>query len=355
MKSTTGAHYPGLDHLRALAALLVVSWHFMHGPNGYPTPFNYVPAIFPLALFDEGHVGVALFMTLSGYIFAKLLDGKRIIFSAFIWNRCLRLLPLLFVLLIVLGLRRLYLGDDFKEYIFNLGKGIILPTLPNGAWSITVEFHFYLLLPLLLWLFRQSTSAPLALIAAAVAFRTFLYFKGFDVEPLSYSTIIGRIDQFAFGMLAFKKSHLVCGRHVLVSAVFIVFCGIYTAFDKAGGLWMPKFPSKAGFWIILPTIEAITFGIIIAWYDNSFKWENSKISRFVEKIGEYSYSIYLLHFSLVFRASKFVDENIMSLANFYVSLSWSIIFFLCMIPLAYISYNFLELPFMKYRKSYTRT
>jgi len=29
-----------------------------------------------MALLDEGHTGVALFMTLSGYLFAKLLDGK---------------------------------------------------------------------------------------------------------------------------------------------------------------------------------------------------------------------------------------------------------------------------------------
>jgi len=30
-------------------------------------------------------------MTLSGYLFAKLLDGKRIKYGSFLWNRFLRL------------------------------------------------------------------------------------------------------------------------------------------------------------------------------------------------------------------------------------------------------------------------
>ena len=54
---------------------MVFAWHFTHA-GGYPVPLEYSPNAFPLAIFDEGHTGVALFMTLSGYLFAKLLDGK---------------------------------------------------------------------------------------------------------------------------------------------------------------------------------------------------------------------------------------------------------------------------------------
>jgi len=83
----------GLDHIRALAALMVFSWHFLHFANGYPVPFEGAPLIFALALFDEGHTGVALFMTLSGYIFAKLLDGKVIKYYSFLKRRAVRLMP----------------------------------------------------------------------------------------------------------------------------------------------------------------------------------------------------------------------------------------------------------------------
>ena len=90
MKSTSGAHYVALDHIRAVAALLVFVWPFTHSTNGYPMLFEGPPFWGPLVLFDEGHVGVALFMTLSGYLSAKLLDGKKVIYHLFLWNRFLR-------------------------------------------------------------------------------------------------------------------------------------------------------------------------------------------------------------------------------------------------------------------------
>jgi peptidoglycan/LPS O-acetylase OafA/YrhL len=73
MKSSTGQYFIGLDHLRALATFIVFTWHFLHVNNGH----HQTPPIFPLSFLTEGHTGVGLFMTLSGYLFAKLLDGKK--------------------------------------------------------------------------------------------------------------------------------------------------------------------------------------------------------------------------------------------------------------------------------------
>ena len=84
MKSSSGTHFIALDHVRALAALIVFTWHFLHSFDGYPIPFEYVPMLPPFALLDEGHTGVALFMTLSGYLFAKLLAGRRISYRLFL-------------------------------------------------------------------------------------------------------------------------------------------------------------------------------------------------------------------------------------------------------------------------------
>src|SRR5438045_2490287 len=111
MRSSGGEHYLALDHVRAVAAFLVFAWHFIHGTGGSPVSFEYVPQLFLFAPVDEGHTGVALFMTLSGYLFAKLLDGKTINFPAFLWNRTLRLAPLLLLVIALVGARALDAGE----------------------------------------------------------------------------------------------------------------------------------------------------------------------------------------------------------------------------------------------------
>ena len=83
---------------------MVVTWHFMHAATGFPVPNGTAPE---LAFLDEGHAGVSLFMTLSGFLFAKLLDGKSIAPLPFLWNRLLRLAPLMMV---VIGGRGTLLG-----------------------------------------------------------------------------------------------------------------------------------------------------------------------------------------------------------------------------------------------------
>src|SRR5712672_565217 len=132
MRSSLGAYYVGLDHLRALAALLVFEWHFSHTVP--VVPWGDVPSFFLAAIIDEGHTGVALFMCLSGYLFGKLLDGKQIKYGAFFWNRFIRLAPLLMFVLVIVGL--LDHRDDLIGYSKSILRGVIhpedRPPLPNG-------------------------------------------------------------------------------------------------------------------------------------------------------------------------------------------------------------------------------
>ena len=353
MKSSSGAHFIALDHVRALAAFMVFTWHFTHAGTGYPVPFGYVPALFPFSLLDEGHTGVALFMTLSGYLFAKLLDGKTINYTAFLWNRVLRLLPLLAVVILIAGIQKFIAGDDIYAYALSIAKGALYPTLPNGGWSITVEFHYYLILPLFLWMFRKSKLLPISIIIAAIALRLFIYQEKSEVQSLAYWTIIGRIDQFALGMLMFQFRAYLAHRHVLAVAVISGFAMFYWLFDRGGGFYQsPSYPSPGPIWIFLPTIEGIAYAVGIAWYESSFSHSTTGVSRFIGRMGEYSYSIYLLHFFVVFRAARFVDVRIMDISNFYLACLWSVVFFLLMMPAGYLSFRFIEGPFLKLRKRY---
>ena len=123
-------------------------------------------------------------MALSGYLFAKILNGKRIIFTDFVYNRILRLLPLLIVVIILAGFRRVGNGEKLADYSISVLKGVIFPTLPNGGWSITVEFHFYLLIPLLLWLIRKSKYLLFVVLLLAIGIN-FLLIEQFLVELIN--------------------------------------------------------------------------------------------------------------------------------------------------------------------------
>ena len=357
MKSTSGAHYIALDHIRAVAALLVFVWHFMHGRSGYPVPFTGSPIWGPLVLFDEGHVGVALFMTLSGYLFAKILDGKKIKYGLFIYNRILRLFPLLVLVIfcnsvinavdpngiLLTGCRALAL----------LAKGLVYPVWPNGGWSITIELHFYLLLPILLFARKWGRLSLLLFIVIAMVYRWHYFITYGSVQSLAYSTIFGRIDQFVFGILAFHGNGFFKKRHFLISLIAVIFLSIYYWFDTEGGYYLTGgYPSASSLWIWLPTVEGITFASMIAWYETSFNHGRGILSVAVSRVGEYSYSIYLLHFFVVFAYAKWINLHLINIENFYVALPVAVLAFISLIPVGYLSMRYIEKPFLRLRQPY---
>lgn len=358
MKATSGEHYVALDHVRAIAAMLVFVWHFIHGLHGSPVPFEGAPVWGPLVLFDEGHVGVALFMTLSGYLFAKLLDGKRVVYHLFFWNRALRLMPLLLLVIAINAVGEALNSGNLQAaygYLQSIPGGLVFPTLPNGGWSITIELHFYLLLPLLLFILRRWHQGLWLLLVVAILFRAGYRAWTGEVQSLAYSTIFGRIDQFVLGILAFHgRAHLI-GRHARAAGIAAAFITLYWWFDRSGGFYLqPSYPSPSRLWIILPTLEGLAFSALIAWYDGSFLHKDGPLSNLFGTLGEYSYSIYLLHFYFVFTVAQWIHANVLDLSNFYVALPVSLLAFIAMIPVGYLSMRFVERPFLRLRRRYTK-
>jgi peptidoglycan/LPS O-acetylase OafA/YrhL len=148
---------PGLDGLRAIAVSAVVAYHV--GASWAP----------------GGLLGVGIFFTLSGYLITDLLlgqsTGTRLRIGDFWIRRARRLLPALFVMLVVVGVwasisRASQLGtvrgQEFAAtlYISNWWQifqhvsyfGRFGPPTPlNHLWSLAIEEQFYLLWPWLLW------------------------------------------------------------------------------------------------------------------------------------------------------------------------------------------------------------
>lgn len=142
------SHLPGLDLLRAVAIVWVMAYHLVsHGPR--------LPAIA-----DLGWMGVDLFFVLSGFliggqVFAACASSQGPDWRAYTLRRVLRVLP---AYLAVLGLY-LWLPAwrespglaptwQFLTFTSNLFPDYARNTAFSHAWSLCVEEHFYLLLPL---------------------------------------------------------------------------------------------------------------------------------------------------------------------------------------------------------------
>jgi peptidoglycan/LPS O-acetylase OafA/YrhL len=353
MRSTGGLYFSRLDHVRAVAIYLVCVWHFLHMTPQFPVPYASAP-IFPFALLDEGHTGVAMFMTLSGYLFAKLVGNQGLDFANFLYSRALRLAPLLLACLAAWWIIGGLTADPIP--ISDLICGLILPIWPKGAWSIAIELHFYALFPLLLFLRRRfGTSVLLLVLASAIALRTNLWLSMGDVQYLSYWTIIGRIDQFLLGMV-FALAPIRRSIHSFVAAISgVSFLILWQQFDAMGGYYnRTGVASGSALWIVIPTIEAITYGALISLYDGSSMRMPAWLDRGLAKIGEWSYSIYLLHFFPIVLLRWQFSDVVGSAEYFFPALLVATIAFLAFLPVAALSYNCFEKAFLAHRRSYLR-
>jgi peptidoglycan/LPS O-acetylase OafA/YrhL len=352
VKSTEGVHFVGLDHVRALAVMLVFGHHIVMAARLYGATMADANALFTNSLLNQGHTGVALFMTLSGYLFTRLSDGRSINMPAFLANRGLRLAPLLgLVLLVNLVPTIASQPDVLGSAVFDILAGFVFPIWPYGGWSIAVELHFYMLFPLLLGFMKRDLRLLLAVVLAAMAFRACAWTIAPDrMQDMAYWTIIGRIDQFVLGMVMARIGSFMAGRHLLAAAVALTFMMVINRFDLSGG-----FANETGlsqFWIFWPTLEGLTYCLLIAWYDHSFRFPDTGVSRAIAKIGQWSYSIYLLHFFFVWRFVRWIDGSLFQIDSFVQALAVALVGFMIMLIPAALSYRFIESPFLRRRIPY---
>ena len=207
--------------------------------------------------------------------------------------------------------------------------GWLLPTLPAGAWSITVELHFYLLLPALLWLRSRGAGLLLLLVVAAVCLRAALHWQGVELQGLSYLTMVGRIDQFVLGLL-----------------------GVFTHIDRGGSMFSQG-RDMAAWWVAITTLEGVFFAWLVAWYDVSNPSAEGRLSRCLQHVGDVSYSIYLWHTFFVFVAARWLHRHVIDLSNVHVALCVSLVCFVLFLPFATISHRVFERPFLRMRRPAT--
>lgn len=367
MRSPNLRYLPAVDHVRAYAALLIVFYHGLH-VFAYEARFGkqfgidhwLQPANPLLAALAEGHTAVALFMVLSGFILtlAALPDGVR--WLGFIRNRLLRTYPL-FVLLTFAGIAAMPQNFSFSavmQQLLGLGNEpgtFVAPPFTSLLWTIAVEWQFYLVFPLLVAVLAKGWTRQVAgFIAVLLLLRLAVVIAGGNAREVSYMQIIGRLDQFLLGMWAAwrwrERPPSPRGGAILAAlALLAAILGLW-ALNASGG-W----PTTHGWKILMPTVEGAVWAAFVlgyvAWANDARRWW----SRALAWIGEISYSIYLLHFVVIWSLLRSGLVPVWS-GRFVVDALLNTLLLALPITLAVsaLSYRFVERPFLRLRGTYHR-
>ena len=368
MKSTNFGYIPALDHLRGFAALLVLFFHGSHFifhkiVYGYPyDPANWPKADNPFsALVLEGHTAVSLFFVLSGFVFTVGSLEKQLDYLGFFRNRFLRTYPL-FLFFLALGIafnpENLNLSGLLQSILFmaNNDNAINGGAFTFVFWSIAVEWHFYLLFPLLLLAVqKQGWKVLPLLIVVFITIRVIAYFQHADMRDISYWSIIGRIDQFLLGMLAgvyyrsrFRESAQL--DMLAIAAAGLVLLLLF-AFNQLGGGGSNNY-----LWIFWPTLEAAAWATFVIGYLSLARHFNPQVSRGLIGLGTVSYSIYLAHYVVLDYFMRNNLDTTLQVDNPLATavLNTAVIIMPLVIASAMLTYRTIERPFLLRRRTYVK-
>jgi len=219
-----------LDGLRALAVLWVIAyhsattWHWTLDPEiGGPSPAFY--SLWAMQIPLHGEYGVDIFFVLSGFLISlqamkELEKTGRINYGGFLWARFWRIAPAFYVSiaihLLLPGFSEMCRKNWWELVLFLVG---ILP--PKGCmvwtWSISMEFQFYFITPIVVRLACTESGEPrrhcfkilggLSLLCQAM--RIILYYIYFEIEGSEHKAIDGitnkmwtRAHAYFFGITA---------------------------------------------------------------------------------------------------------------------------------------------------------
>lgn len=333
---------PDIDGLRAIAVISVIFYHFN------------------VSLFSGGFVGVDTFFVISGYLITKGLlekqyDGK-FDFYDFYYRRIRRLIPALLTTIVAsyIAAYILFSPADFKQmsgstvyalsglsnFFFWMESGyfdtssIVKPLL--HTWSLSVEIQFYIIWPVLLLLITKLTQRTLfatLLLTIFGAISAVLYLNK-DSSGAFYLTPF-RIYEFLFGAIILLVERFKSHKHIY-DAAYLFGLGLIIYSITLFNIKTTVFPGLSAM------VPAAGASLMIYGGANT-KFSLPLSSTLATKIGEISYSLYLVHWPLLVFTSYVVFDEISATGTFAL--------FATTFALALCLYFLIEKPFRSTAKS----
>ncbi len=311
-----------IEGLRGYLALWVVACHVMWYSGYEDSALRALPQ-----LIFRGFYAVDIFVIVSGFVIFYLLDRRELAASEFIKQRFFRLFPLFFTLFVVSMLlyevnlwnldhfpyytehRISFMTSQMASWVDHVFMNVFLhATMLHGvvpesvvrdapgaflmpAWSISLEWQFYLLAPLLYAVATSRQGSRLLLVAFCIA----LYLGSIYILPrVGYGAFLpfhieffffGAASYFLYRLVSMSRWRFEAPARADVCFPIAAMLAAVVAFSARSWSQIPMI-----FWILFLGIVLEPQGSLVSRIARPI-FEN----RFTQYLGRISYSIYLSH------------------------------------------------------------
>lgn len=357
----------GLDLMRAIAIIMVLCSHCLWI---YPKSDSTVSQIFRLF----GFLGVEIFFVLSGFLIGKILyksflksQFSFLEIRYFLKRRWFRTLPNYFLILVIniviAGIIGYKTENLWKYFLFVHNFWDQMPAFFPESWSLSIEEWAYFILPFFLFITgnilnkNKSILFLLLVIALIIVFQmtkivyqintenTTLTEWNLNLKPI----VIYRLDSILYGVLAswiYCNNKLFWRKYKLI-ALLIGSIGLFFA-----NYGIAKFSLSAENMIFFRNVLYLPLvSVSIAFFLPFLSdWKNTNyiVQKPVIFVSLISYSVYLLHYSVILQLMKhFIPTENFSQYQLHI---YTAIYLLLTFIWSALLYFYYERPLMNLRE-----
>jgi peptidoglycan/LPS O-acetylase OafA/YrhL len=333
VKPERPAYIQGIDGLRAISILAVLSFH---GSSILQPIFG-----------KSGWLGVDVFFVISGFLITRILlielkKTQRINLISFYRNRFFRITPAFLVLLSVYAIinpsesmktnQALVISVlNLADYDIALNWGHVIETGLSFCWSLSIEEKFYFFFPIILLIQMPFATKIIALIVTCLIWKMYLITNGAEWLRIAAS-FDTRFDELLIGSLFAYYSidptslTLKLTKNQIVTPLALIL--LFTSFHLVPHpSTIPSTTTQIILWCgILPLITLISGILLISF---TLKTDRDFIRYLLHTpplifVGKISYSLYLWH-GLIFLlggvSQKQIPHQVMLLTTSLI-ISW---------------------------------
>lgn len=356
-----------IDGFRTIAVLGVLwahIWMFAGTPSG---KFMGIELARFMSFFGTG---VDLFFVISGFCMYLMYVSKKTTFNSttyfgYLKKRWLRIAPAFYAAILLYGLFTVSFQISMFDSWYAIKNVMFINTFFTAPtqyaphfWSLCTEWHFYLVLPFIVWGFQflPFYRFIILLLLACLLFRFIVWIPNNDTHNILNYSIPNRLIEFLMGIIA-AKLFLDKKKGWLISSVAGIVIGVVIAF--AGRLLMTEamqeHTGSIGVWARTFNLPLLSLGYALALL-NTLQTKNwfagLMESHLFNRIGKYSYSMYLWHWVIADQLTRYCMKywffSPFMQVNLIFLMSVAILY-----PVSVLSYKLFESFYFKNRKKDT--